>query len=304
MLSRVLIVGVGLLGTSLGLALKQRSLARTVCGVDPLQEHLDLALERGAIDCGMTELSSFSPCSSPLPLSPSPQNHRPSPVSFQEPDELVVVCTPVRLIAPTILAFARENNRRPRFITDVGSTKLSILREIKDRLPPHLHYVGSHPITGSEQSGPSSARADLFAGTLTVLTPCEDQPIGDTAFLERFWNALGSTVIQTPPDIHDQILSRTSHFPHLLATLLVQMLKPGDHLMVGPGFRSTSRLASGNVSIWRDIFMDNREEVLQSINQFRSLLDLCQEILEQGDEYRLEKLLGQSKRQRDALERK
>lgn len=299
MLTRVIIVGVGLLGSSLGLALKQRSLAQTVCGVDPLQQHLDLAQERGAIDFGRTELSSIPPLIPPLSQPCQPLNGL-----AQEPDELVVVCTPVRLIAPTILALAQEKGHRPRFITDVGSTKLSILRAIKDLLPPHLHYLGSHPITGSEQSGPSAARADLFAGTLTVLTPRENQPMGDTAFLERFWNALGSTVLQTPPDVHDQVLARTSHFPHLLATLLVQMLKPGDSLMVGPGFRSTSRLASGNVQLWRDIFMDNRDEVLQSVQQFRSLLDLCQEILEQGDECRLEQLLGQSKQQRDALERR
>ena len=292
-LSKIMIVGVGLLGGSLGLALKKRRLAETVIGVDSNPECLEEALRLGAIDQTAADLAkAFEFFGSPT------ENH-----SQERFSELLVVCTPVSSIADVILEAAKIAGERRLLITDVGSTKHEIIGKIGEQLPPNIRYVGSHPIAGSEKSGPAHATADLFSGRLTILTPVDEEAVSETAFLEHFWNLLGSSVIQIPPKQHDSILARTSHFPHLAASLLLQTLKTGDPIMVGPGFCSMTRLASSDPRLWTDIFLSNKEAVSDAIEAMQKQLESFRRMLDDDDRFGIVKLLTHSKKQRDALEK-
>jgi len=283
-LSKIIIVGVGLLGGSLGQALKKRKLAESVIGVDSNPQCLKEAVRLGAIDKGVTSLAEA--------------------LEFNDHSrELLVVCTPVGSIAEVILEAAQIAGERPLLVTDVGSTKHEIARKLEKQLPANVRYVGSHPIAGSEKSGPQHASADLFAGRLTILTPINEETVPETAFLEHFWNLLGSSVIQIPPKQHDAILARTSHFPHLAASLLLQTLKTGDPIMVGPGFRSTTRLASGDPTLWTDVFLSNKEAVLDAIEAMQKQLESFRRMLDTDNRPGILKLLTHSKKQRDALEK-
>ncbi|MCL2304648.1 MAG: prephenate dehydrogenase/arogenate dehydrogenase family protein [Planctomycetaceae bacterium] len=286
-LSKIIIVGAGLLGGSLGLALKKRKLAEFVIGVDSNPERLQEALRLGAIDLAATDLAQA------FELFGSPAEDR----------SMLVVCTPVGSIADVILEAAEIVGKRRLLITDVGSTKQEIADKLDKQLPPSLRYIGSHPIAGSEKSGPAHASADLFAGRLTILTPTNEETVAEVTFLEHFWNLLGSSVIQIPPKQHDFILARTSHFPHLISSLLLQTLKTGDSVMVGPGFRSTTRLASSDPGLWTDIFFSNKEAVCDVIAAMQKQLESFRQMLESGNRSGIVKLLTQSKKQRDALEK-
>ncbi len=291
-ISRIIIVGLGLIGGSLGLALKKRGLAQSVLGVDSNEQHLETALRIGAIDEGTTDPAFFFD-----------RAEADFSTSLSRPRELVVVCTPVGSVAATILDIAESAGERPILITDVGSTKHAIQAELRGKLPAPVRYVGSHPIAGSEKSGPRFADPELFAGKLTVLTPQEKANPADTAFLEHFWNALGSSVIQIPPEQHDAILARTSHLPHLLSVLMMRSLQVGDHFLLGTGFRSATRLASGDPTIWADIFFSNREACFEAMQRLEKQFELFRKFLENDDWQGLLDYLAQAKRQRDALER-
>ncbi len=291
-ISRVIIIGLGLIGGSLGLALKKRGLAQSVLGVDSNAMHLETALRIGAIDEGATDPAFFFD-----------RADAEYPTSFSRSRELVVVCTPVGSVAATILDVAESTGERPILITDVGSTKRMIQTTLREKLPAHVRYVGSHPIAGSEKSGPQFADSELFAGKLTVLTPHEKDGPADVAFLEHFWNALGSSVIQIPPEQHDAILARTSHLPHLLSILMMRSLQVGDHFLAGTGFRGVTRLASGDPTVWADIFLSNREACFDALQRLEKQLELFRKLLEIGDWQGLFDFLNQAKKQRDALER-
>jgi len=294
-LSKIIIVGVGLLGGSLGLALKKRKLAKSVIGVDSNPECLADALRLGAIDRTATDLPEAFKFLGPPGEVDDPGNMRFS--------DLLVVCTPVGSIADVILEAANLAGKRRLLITDVGSTKQEIARKLDKQLPAQIRYVGSHPIAGSEKSGPQHGTADLFARRLTVLTPTDEETTSETAFLEHFWNLLGSSVIQIPPKQHDAVLARTSHFPHLLASLLLASLKIGDPMMVGSGFRSMTRLAAGDPVLWTDVFLSNKEAVTGAIDAMQKQLDSFRRLLDDDNQSAVLKLLTQSKKQRDALEK-
>ena len=297
--SKIIIAGVGLLGGSLGLALKKRKLAELIIGFDWNPKNLKEALRLGMIDRAVGDLAEafkFFDFSAEV-------DHSEKKRSTERFSELLVVCTPVGSVADVIIEAASIAGERRLLVTDVGSTKQEIARKLDKQLPPQVRYVGSHPIAGSEKSGPANANADLFAGHLTILTPTSEETVAETAFLEHFWNLLGSTVIQIPPKQHDSILARTSHFPHLISSLLVQMLKTGDPIMVGPGFRSATRLAAGDPQLWTDIFFSNKDAVADTIGAMQKQLESVRRMLDDNNRSGILKLLTQSKKQRDTLEK-
>ncbi len=308
-LSKIILVGVGLLGGSLGLAVKKRKLAEFVIGVDSNPERLEEALRVGAIDRSANSLAEAFELLDSLPSQNERNAISEKPIRSGKygPKErftdLLLVCTPVGAVANVILEAAQVAEGRRLLITDVGSTKYKIARKLDKQLPSHVRYIGSHPIAGSEKSGPKHAEADLFVGRLTVLTPLGEEMLAETTLLEHFWNLLGSSVIQIPPKQHDSILARTSHFPHLLAMLMLQMLKIGDHIMVGPGFRSTTRLAGSDPALWTDVFMSNKEAVCEAIDTMQKRLESFRRLLEEDDQPEILKQLTRSKKQRDALEK-
>jgi prephenate dehydrogenase len=271
------IVGVGLIGGSIGLAAKRRGLAQRIIGVGRNQDSLDRARTLGIIDAGFLDL-----------------------ISAVQGAELVVFCTPVDQIAHQILA-AAPLCAAGTLLTDAGSTKGQIIKTIEAQLPRNIAFVGSHPLAGSEKRGPEHADPDLFQDRLTVITPTSRT---DPAAVERtkaFWQALGSRVRLMSPEDHDRALALTSHLPHLLACALAGILPPELTDLTASGFRDTTRIAAGDPGLWKAIFAHNREALLAALMPLTDRLDQFRHALQAGDWSGLDALLTQAKKVRDAL---
>lgn len=276
-LQTLTIVGVGLIGGSIGLAAKRLGLARRVLGVGRQQRSLDEALAAGTIDDAFLELA---------------------PAVRQS--EVTVFCTPVERIVEQVLSVAAVCPAGA-LLTDAGSTKSAIVHGIEGKLPAGVAFVGSHPLAGSEKRGPNHAQADLFKGRLAIVT---QTPQTDPAALDRtvaFWQALGlRTRIMTPED-HDRALALTSHLPHLLASALAGILPEELAGLTATGFRDTTRVAAGDPSLWTGIFLQNRNAVLDALKLLTSRLHDFEAALEAGDRPAIDAFLAQAKRIRDAL---
>jgi len=271
------IIGVGLIGGSVGLAARHRGLARRIVGVGRNRETLLQAERLGAIDTGTTELAE----------------------AIREAT-LVVVCTPVQSIADIVIEVS-QYAPRSALITDAGSTKAVLIKEIERRSSPGIRFVGSHPLAGSAKQGPEHASARLFENRLTVVTPTQATNSECLAAVCEFWKALGSHVrIMTPSD-HDAALGWTSHLPHLLAAALAGSLPVGLRDFAATGFRDTTRIAAGDPGLWAGIFRHNRDGVLAALDLFERELEQYRRALVECDEAALIDLLAKAKRGRDAL---
>ncbi len=270
------IVGVGMLGGSIALAARQRRLADRIVGADRNAAALAAARQRGMLDEAHAD-----PCQAVAAAS------------------LVVFCTPVDRIADHVAACAAAC-RPGTLLTDVGSTKSAIVRRLAGRLPPGVNFVGSHPLAGSEKTGPENARADLFEGRLVVLTPVGD-PAAVVWTIGDFWRALGARVETMAPEKHDEVLATTSHLPHLVASALAGVLPLEWRPLTATGFRDTTRLAAGSPELWQAIFLSNQPALLEALDRFRAHLELFREALLRGDGKRLRVLLDQGKYVRDSL---
>jgi cyclohexadieny/prephenate dehydrogenase len=271
------IVGVGLIGGSIGLAARRRGLAKRIIGVGRQPATLDRACQLGAIDEACADLA----------------------VAVGQA-EVVVFCTPVTLIAEQVLA-AAPRCAAGALLTDAGSTKRAIVEAIDGRLPSGVAFVGSHPVAGSEKRGPDHADADLFQDRVTVVTPT---PASDPAAVARtiaFWRALGSRVLCMDPEQHDRALAATSHLPHLLASALAGILPPDLHALTANGFRDTTRIAAGDPGLWTGILMQNRAALLDALGKLLNHVGEFQKALNQGDQDAIADLLARGKRSRDAL---
>ncbi len=271
------IVGVGLIGGSIGLAAKRRGLAEQVVGVGRQRGSLDKARAVGAIDEGVLDLASGA--------------HR---------ADVAVFCTPVDQIASQILTVA-AGCKAGTLLTDAGSTKAAIVSEVEGRLPSGVNFVGGHPLAGSEKRGPEHADADLFQDRLTVVTPTERT---DPASLERtvaLWQALGARVRIMTPEEHDRAVAFTSHLPHLLAVALAGILPAEYQGLTASGFRDTTRVAAGDPGIWSAIFAQNRAAVLDAIARVHGRLKELDQAIAAEDWLKVDALLRQAKRVRDAL---
>ncbi|HEX5273041.1 MAG TPA: prephenate dehydrogenase/arogenate dehydrogenase family protein [Gemmataceae bacterium] len=271
------IVGVGLIGGSIGLGARRRGLAGRVIGAGRHAAALERARELGAIDHVCLDLCE----------------------AVRRAD-VAVFCTPVTLIPEQVLAVAPAC-ANGTLLTDAGSTKGAIVRALDGKLPRGVPFVGSHPLAGSEKRGPEHADADLFQGRVTVVTPT---PRTDAAAVERtadFWRGLDSRVIVMGPDEHDQALAMTSHLPHLLASALAGILPPQLRPLAATGFRDTTRVAAGDPSIWTGIFLQNRAALIEALGQLQGRVIEFKQALMGGDEAAIDALLAEGKRSRDAL---
>jgi prephenate dehydrogenase len=271
------IVGVGLIGGSLGLAARQRGVAGRVLGAGRQQATLERARHLGVIDEGFLDLTA----------------------AVRRAD-VAVFCTPVDHIAEQVVAAAPACGPGT-LLTDAGSTKAAIVAAVEGRLPKGVAFVGSHPLAGSEKRGPEHADGCLFEGRVTVVTRT---PRTDPAALERtvaFWRALGSRVKVMAPDEHDVALALTSHLPHLVAAALAGLLPPEFRELTASGFRDTTRVAAGDPSLWTGIFLQNRGPVRQALAGLEERLGRFGAALEAADAATLDDLLAQAKKVRDAL---
>jgi len=273
----VAIVGVGLIGASIGLALRRRGLAERIVGIGRNAQRLQTALDMGAVTQISTELA-----------------------DGVADAQLIVVCTPVGHIVSHVREAAAASPARA-LITDAGSTKEVICRELAE--PPELvaRFVGSHPMAGSEKSGAQYGRDDLFVDRVTVVTPREDSPEELVLRVEAFWQSLGSRVVRMAPDAHDAAVAAVSHTPHLVASALAAAT-PRQHLaLAGAGWSDTTRVAAGDADLWQQILLQNRDHVLQALDHFATILAAAREALAAQDANQLEHLLQTGKQTRDAL---
>lgn len=273
----VAIIGVGLIGGSIGAALRKRRLARRVVGIGRRTTSLRTARRVGAVDTTTTDLSKGVAGA-----------------------ELVVVCTPVELIVEHALAAAAACPAGA-LITDAGSTKAEIVRQLDHDLGRGIRFLGSHPLAGSEKNGAAQSDADLFSGRVVVLTPTRRTRADDERQLTEFWSDLNATVLRMSPEAHDRAVAATSHLPHFIASVLA-MATPQQHFpLAAGGLRDTTRVAAGDPELWTQILLDNRENVLAALDGFDRALASFRTALERGDRSRLTKALAKAKRNRDAL---
>jgi prephenate dehydrogenase len=273
----VAIVGVGLIGGSIGLALRQKNLAKNVVGIGRRQASLRIARRVGAVTHTTIDLN-----------------------KGVAESELVIVCTPVGKIVEHVRQAALHCPERT-LITDAGSTKQSIVAALDSGLGHGCRFLGSHPLAGSEKTGAAFATADLFEGRLAILTPTKNTRAEDFDLLEEFWQSLGSVVIQMTPEEHDKSIALTSHLPHVAAAALVMTLPELCFRLIGPGFLDTTRVAGGDAELWRQILAENRENVLLALEQYGSNLAALHAALRDNNQDEITRFLTLAKKNRDAL---
>jgi prephenate dehydrogenase len=273
----IAIVGVGLIGGSLAAAIKRRNLARTVIGVGRDSTRLAQARTCGLIDEGTID-----------------------PAIAAGVADLLVFCTPVDRIVSGIRAAATAC-RPGTLITDAGSVKGVICRELATGLPAGVEFVGSHPLAGSEKQGFDHADAELFANRVCVLTPTEATPRPAVDRIRRFWEGLGSSVLEISPEAHDRALAETSHLPHLVAAALAAVLAPENARLAASGFRDTTRIAGGDPELWAAILLANADPVLAGLQKYEESLTAFRRAVAERDSQRLKELLAQARARREAL---
>nr|MCU0706550.1 prephenate dehydrogenase/arogenate dehydrogenase family protein [Fimbriiglobus sp.] len=254
------IIGVGLIGGSVGLAAKTRGLCRRVIGVGRDERTLARAQADGAIDSFTVNIADGVKAA-----------------------DLVVVCTPVDRVAADVLSATLTAPPRC-IVTDVGSTKGNIVRELAGKLPPAgAMFVGSHPLAGSEKRGSANAVADLFVNRVVVVTPTADTDMEAVAVVELFWSRLGARIIRMDPHEHDTALAMTSHLPHAAAGGLAAVTPPEWLALTAGGFRDTTRIAAGDPDLWAAIFLANRDAVLGAVDQFSERMTQFRQLLATDD---------------------
>ncbi len=276
-LENVAIVGVGLIGGSIGLAIRQRGLAEKVIGIGRRQVSLRIARRVGAVTNTTIDASK----------------------GVADVD-LVIVCTPVGRIVEDVRNVAKHCPEGT-LITDVGSAKQTIVEALDEGLPRGCRFLGSHPLAGSEKAGAGSATAELFEGQIAVVTPTRNTRAEDFDLVEQFYEALGSVVVKMSAEQHDQALAITSHLPHMAAAALAATIPEKLFRLTGGGLRDTTRLAAGAPELWKQILTFNRHHVLAALEQYGSKLAALHAAIRDGDQDELEAFLTLAKKHRDAL---
>jgi len=271
------IIGVGLIGGSIGLAARRSGKYRPILGVDRDLQALQQAKVRGCIDEISDELATVAKLA-----------------------DIIVVCTPVDQIAAHVLTAARHC-RAKTLITDSGSTKVNIVEAVERGLARKRLFIGSHPLCGSEKRGPEFARETLFDGRLVILTATELTPALAIHRATTFWESLGGRIWGMTAEDHDRTLALTSHLPHLVGSALAGLLHPGLAGFAATGFRDTTRLAAGDPNLWAAIFAENAPHVLASVKLFQDRLEDFRKAIQTNDVPVLHRLLTEAKGIRDDL---
>jgi prephenate dehydrogenase len=280
-LQRVAIIGVGLIGGSFSLALKEKKLCGHVVGVGRSAANLQTALERGVIDSIEPDVSA----------------------AIRGAD-LVMVATPVAQF-PGVMQALEKFLKPGAIATDAGSTKRDVVATARAHLGAKIaQFIPAHPIAGAEKSGAAAANAALFRGRRLVLTPLEENRKQDLESVAGLWTAMGARVSRMTPEEHDQVFAAVSHLPHLLAYALVDDVskRPNSAQLFGyaaGGFRDFTRIASSHPEMWRDICVANRDQLLRELSSYSGELEKIRKFLEANDAASLEKLFTEARAARE-----
>jgi len=275
---KVALIGLGLIGSSLGHAMRRGGLAGEIIGYARSEATREKALEIGFVDriCATA-------------------------AEAAEGADLVILCVPVGVFGQ-LAAEIGPSLKPGAILTDVGSVKGAVVRDVKPHVPEGVHFIPGHPIAGTEESGPQSGFAELFDRRWCILTPLPDTDDAALDRLEAFWRACGSDVERMTPEHHDLVLAITSHVPHLIAYNIVGT---ADDLgtvtqsevikFSAGGFRDFTRIAASDPVMWRDVFLNNREAVLEMLGRFSEDLSALQRAIRWGDGDSLFKLFTRTR---------
>jgi cyclohexadieny/prephenate dehydrogenase len=265
MFARIALIGLGLIGSSLAHAIKRRNLAETIAGTDASE-----AVRRRAAEL---ELAAIYP----------------DAAAAVKDADLVILCAPVgsyRQIAAAIAPHLKAG----AILSDVGSVKGAVMRDVAPLVPKSVHFLPAHPIAGTEQSGPDAGFASLFDHRWCIITPPPGADAAAVAKLKAFWEACGSQVEVMEAGHHDLVLAMTSHVPHLIAYNIVgtahDLEKVAETEVIkfsAGGFRDFTRIAASDPTMWRDVFLNNREAVLEVLGRFNEDLSQLQRAVRDGN---------------------
>ena len=284
---RVALIGIGLIGSSLARRAKEYGgLAAEVVANARTQNTLDRVVELGIADAVTLD-----------------------PAAAVEGADLVVLCTPLGTYSD--LAIQITPHLAPgATVTDVGSTKVSAMRDVSGLIPPHAHFIPGHPLAGTEFSGPDAGFSTLFEGRWTILTPPAGTDEDALARLKLFWERCGALVAQMDPAHHDRVLAIVSHLPHLLAFTICGTAddlatETRDEVLqfAASGFRDFTRIAASDPTMWRDIFLNNREALLEMLARFTEDAQAMARAVRWGDsDYIVDKINRSRKIRRSLIE--
>jgi len=278
---QITIVGVGLLGGSLGMAAKQRRLSTRVVGYVRRQASVTECEAAGACDKAEVDIQ-----------------------AAVRGADLVILCTPLAQMGELAKRMLPAL-KRDAIVTDVGSVKGGVVAELEPVIAgAGAHFVGSHPMAGAEKTGVGAATADLFHQAVCVVTPTANSDPGGVSRVEAFWRSVGGLPIRMAPETHDDLVSRSSHLPHVVAAELVNYVlspvHPKEQAMVcANGFRDTTRVASGSPEMWRDICLSNRVNLARVLGVFIEDLQEFQIALDTADAKAIEEFFAQARERRD-----
>ncbi len=266
MFSRVALIGIGLIGSSLAHAMRRKNLAAEITGFARSEQTRAKALELKLVD-----------------------RIFPSAAEAVEGADLVILCSPVG----TYGALAQEiapHLKPGAILTDVGSVKGAVVRDVLPHVPEGVHFIPGHPIAGTEQSGPESGFAELFINRWCIITPLPGAEPQAVEKLAAFWRGCGSNVETMTPEHHDLVLAITSHLPHLIAYNIVSTAADLEEVTSSEvikysagGFRDFTRIAASDPTMWRDVFLNNKDAVLEMLGRFSEDLSALQRAIRWGD---------------------
>lgn len=280
---RMAVVGVGLIGGSLARVLREQGEVGEIVGIGRTEPNLVRAVELGVID-----------------------RYSQDPCEGVRGADLVFLATPVRSIA-TVLERIAPFLSPGCIVTDGGSVKEPVVAACEPLMPPGTHFVGGHPIAGTERSGVDASFSTLFKGKRCIVTPTARTDGRALETVARMWQSAGSEVIRMDADKHDRIVAAISHLPHMVAYSLVNAVDGYDRLdenilsYSAGGFRDFTRIASSDPAMWRDIALMNRPALLEMMDFFAGYFGRLRSLVESGDEEGLAKFFAESKRSRDSL---
>jgi prephenate dehydrogenase len=281
-LQKITLAGVGLLGGSLGLACRQRHLACEVFGL-------------------VRRAASVGECDRLGVVTRATQD----PAEAAADADLIVLCTPISQMKAT-LAPMLPALKAGAVVTDVGSVKGSVIQDLEPLvMAAGGHFVGSHPMAGAEKTGPAAARADLFADAICVVTPTPRSSLAAVERVEELWSAVGGRPLRLGPDVHDELVSRSSHLPHVVAAGLANYVLSPVHVeqqawLCANGFRDTTRIASSPAEMWRDIVLANRKNLGRVLGVFIEDLQEFRHALEAEDVKTVEDYFEKARQRREA----
>jgi prephenate dehydrogenase len=281
--NQAVIIGVGLIGGSLGMILRRKQLATNVVGVGRRVENLKTAVNVGAIDRYVVD-----------------------PREAVKDADLVILATPVDTYERHLKEWA-SCLRPGAIVTDVGSVKGDLVTRSERQIPAGVHFVGAHPIAGKEKTGAAAGSEDLFSGRRCILTPTQHTDPQALEQVQALWQEAGALVLTMDPQLHDKILGAVSHLPHVAAFALMNALVeirsevPALDLAghSGGGLRDTTRIAASSPEMWRDIFLWNRENVVACICAYERSLGELRQLIQTRDAAGIEKMLERAKEERE-----